>query len=347
MKNLLIIIAICLSFACIGNKQAIQDSVKVSPLENTIYLKKEDSVKVAVPIEEKAPETVLKETESQNKENKIGDQSPDISENEKAVEKRDSVKVAIPIEEKAPEIPINASKIQKEDKNTKTQSLKVPEKPKVVSKPLTHQSWNTLLSKHVSKDGTVNYKGFKQDRVAFKAYLNKLGKNMPTQDWSKKDKLAYWMNVYNAFTVKLIIDNYPIKSIKDIKNPWDLRFFKLGKKWYTLNDVEHRILRKMGDPRIHFGINCASFSCPPLLNKAFTAQNVDQQLEKLTTAFINDPKQNTITTTKIQLSKIFLWFSKDFKKAGSLIDFLNKYSKVAISKNAKRSFKSYDWTLNE
>jgi len=170
---------------------------------------------------------------------------------------------------------------------------------------------------------------------------------MPTEQWSKQDKMAYWLNVYNAYTVKLIVDNYPIESIKDIKKPWDLRFFKLGKKWYTLNDVEHRILRKMGDPKIHFGINCASFSCPSLPNKAFTGKNVNQELKKLTVAFINDPKHNTITANKIEISKIFSWFAKDFKRQGSIISFLNKYSKTTIQKNASKSFKTYDWNLNE
>ncbi len=244
-------------------------------------------------------------------------------------EKKDSIQVNKPIEEK-------------------TKEAVVEEKKPILSpKTLSHQSWNALLAKHVSKDGTVNYKGFKQDKIALRAYLKALGTNMPTETWTYEDKLAYWLNVYNAFTVKLIIDNYPIKSIKDIKDPWDLRFFKLGVKWYTLNDVEHRVLRKMKDPRIHFGINCASISCPPLLNKAFTAKNVGQELEKLTIAFINDPKQNTITPNKIEISKIFSWFAKDFKRKGSLVSFLNKYSKITINTTAKKSFKPYNWSLNE
>ncbi len=261
-----------------------------------------------------------------------------VVENDTPKEKVDAPKVTTPIEEKAPE-----TEIIKET----PQPPVIKEEPKTDTKAILHKPWNTLLTKHVTKDGIVSYKGFKQDRTALKAYLSTLSDNMPDETWTKADKLAYWINVYNAFTVKLIIDNYPIKSIKDIKDPWDLRFFKLGKKWYTLNDVEHRILRKMGDPRIHFGINCASFSCPRLLNKAFTAQNVDQELEKLAIAFINDPKRNTITAQNIQLSKIFSWFAKDFKREGTLINFLNKYSKIAINDNAKKSFRTYDWNLNE
>ncbi len=155
------------------------------------------------------------------------------------------------------------------------------------------------------------------------------------------------MNAYNAFTIKLIVNNYPIKSIKDIPKPWDLRFFQIGKKWYNLNEIEHQILRKMGDPRIHFGINCASFSCPPILNKAFTAANVDKELEKLAIAFVNDTKRNEINANSIKLSKIFQWFGKDFKNNGSLIDFLNQYADIEINADAKKSFLDYNWNLNE
>ncbi len=210
-----------------------------------------------------------------------------------------------------------------------------------------HQIWDDLLKKYVSANGQANYKGFKKERSLLKTYLNALSKNMPNENWSKSDKLAYWMNAYNAFTVKLVIDNYPVKSIKNIEKPWEFRFIKLGAKWYTLNDIEHRILRKMKDPRIHFGINCASFSCPSLLNKSFTAQNVDQELEKLTISFINDPKHNTISANTIKLSKIFLWFGKDFKTKGSLIQFLNTYSKTKINEKAKKSYRVYNWSLNE
>lgn len=210
-----------------------------------------------------------------------------------------------------------------------------------------HNSFNTLLSNFVSPKGNVNYPEFKKQWSTLRSYIAELGENMPTEAWTKNDKLAYWMNAYNAMTVDLILRNHPLVSIKDIKDPWDQRLWKLGSKWYNLDEIEHQILRKMGDPRIHFGINCASFSCPPLLNEAFTADTVDAQLEKLAFQFINDSKRNTITTTSIEVSKIFNWFSKDFKTDGSLIDFLNKYSETPISPNAKTRYMDYDWTLNK
>jgi hypothetical protein len=210
-----------------------------------------------------------------------------------------------------------------------------------------HTIFNNLLEENISEKGETNYKGFIKNKTIFKSYLIALSENMPAEKWTKEDKLAYWMNTYNAFTIKLIIDNYPTKSIKDIKNAWDSRFFKLGSKWYNLSDIEHKILRKMNDPRIHFGINCASFSCPPLLNRAFTANNVHNELDFLAHQFINDKSRNTISENSIQLSKIFQWYAKDFKTEGSLIDYLNKYTDITIENNAKKSFRKYDWNLNE
>jgi len=108
-----------------------------------------------------------------------------------------------------------------------------------------HTIFNTLLEQNVSKTGETNYRGFIKKKTIFKSYLTALSENLPTEKWTKEDKLAYWMNTYNAFTIKLIIDNYPTQSIKDIKNAWDSRFFRLGKKWYNLSEIEHKILRKI------------------------------------------------------------------------------------------------------
>ncbi|WP_239540761.1 DUF547 domain-containing protein [Spongiivirga citrea] len=210
-----------------------------------------------------------------------------------------------------------------------------------------HDVFDALLKKHVTDQGNVNYKAFKADRTELKTYLTSLSNNMPKDDWKREDVLAYWINAYNAFTIKLIIDNYPTKSIKDIKDPWGARFFKLGKKWYNLNEIEHQILRKMDEPRIHFAINCASVSCPQLFNEAFKADTLEEQLTTATKVFLSDTSRNELTANSIKVSKIFKWFSKDFKKDGNLIDFLNKYSEVAISNKAKLSYMDYDWNLNE
>ncbi len=220
------------------------------------------------------------------------------------------------------------------------------EKTIELNKTFNHSAWTALLQKHVSNQGNVNYKGFKEDSKNLDAYLNSLSKNTPQEPWSKADKLAYWINAYNAYTIKLIIDNYPIKSIKDINNPWDKQFV-LNKKIYTLNDIEHKILRKMGDPRIHFGIVCASVSCPKLQNTAFESSKIEEQLNRATKEFLADPKRNILLEKSVKISKIFKWFSSDFKQSGSLIDFLNKYSEITISQKASKSYKDYDWNLNE
>lgn len=209
-----------------------------------------------------------------------------------------------------------------------------------------HTVWNELLTQYVTPDGKVNYDGFRKNSTTLRAYIKALGENMPNERWTKNDKLAYWMNAYNAMTVDLIVRNLPLASIKDIDKPWDQRLWKLGEKWYNLDEIEHKILRKMDEPRIHFGINCASFSCPPLLNAAFTSKTVDFQLEQLTATFINDTKRNTITSDEIKISKIFNWFAKDFKQNGSLIDFLNTYASTTINNNARVRYLDYNWSLN-
>lgn len=216
-----------------------------------------------------------------------------------------------------------------------------------ISQSINHGKWNALLQKNVSKNGNVNYKGFLKDSQDLQAYLTELSTNVPTKSWSKNATLAYWINAYNAYTVKLIIDNYPVKSIKDINDPWGKKFFSLGNKKYSLEEIEHEILRKMDEPRIHFAINCASFSCPNLLNEAYTEAKLEKQLVSVTKSFINDKMKNTITTNKIEISKIFDWFGGDFKKKGSVIDFLNQYSAIKISTKANVSYKEYNWSLNE
>ena len=210
-----------------------------------------------------------------------------------------------------------------------------------------HQKWNDLLQKHVSENGNVDYKGFKKEEVALQSYLELLSKNLPEKSWTKNATLAYWINAYNAYTVKLILDNYPIKSIKKINSPWDAAFINLGNKKYSLGEIEHKILRKMNEPRIHFAINCASYSCPNLLNEAYTEKNLNNQLDAAAKSFINDKTKNTITANSIEISSIFDWFTADFKKKGTLIDFLNKYSAVKINAKAKISYKEYNWNLNE
>jgi len=221
------------------------------------------------------------------------------------------------------------------------------------ARPVTHEIWDSLLRDHVSDAGKVNYKGFIKDSIKFNRYLDLLSKNHPNEkNWSKEEQLAYWINAYNAFTVKLIVDHYPIKSIKDIKNGipfvntvWDIKFIKIEDRTYDLNNIEHGIIRPtFKDPRIHMAVNCASISCPKLQNRAYTGDKINEQLDDAAREFLSDTGKNKITPEKAQLSKIFDWYGGDFD---SVTDFVNKYSQVKISKNTKIEHLEYDWGLNE
>lgn len=210
-----------------------------------------------------------------------------------------------------------------------------------------HNIWDGLLKKYVSIDGNVNYKDFKKNANVLNTYIDYLSTQIPSKKWSKQEQLAYYINLYNANTIKLIIDNYPVKSIKDINNPWSKKHIKIGDKAFSLSEIENDILRKMDEPRIHFAINCASASCPRLLNTAYNSENVEELLEKATKDFIANSEKNKISKEKIQISKIFKWYKSDFNQKGSLIDYINKYSTEKILPDASISYLEYDWGLNE
>ena len=213
--------------------------------------------------------------------------------------------------------------------------------------PPAHKGLDSLLQKYVSDAGKVDYKGLKTDKAALDAYCDLLSANPVQEHWSREEKMAYWINAYNAFTLKLITDHYPTKSIMNFDGgkTWDIRRIRIGGKKYSLNNIENDILRpQFGDARIHFAINCAARSCPPLWNHAYTAENLETTLESRARAFINNSKYNTIAANRARVSKIFEWYAADF---GDLKSFLNRYSDVALNKNAAVSFNEYDWALNE
>lgn len=211
---------------------------------------------------------------------------------------------------------------------------------------VSHDIWNTLVGLYVSDNGAVNYKGFKQSSGRINVYLQQLSQQSPQESWSREEQMAYWINLYNAATVALIVEHYPLKSIMDIDKPWDKAFVKVGSKTYSLNQIEHEILRpQFQDPRIHFAVNCASQSCPELLNEAYTADKLNQQLEKQAKAFINNPKHNSVANAEV--SQLFNWYKDDFIKKGTVVDYLNTYSNTPFKKGTKLSFREYDWNLND
>lgn len=226
------------------------------------------------------------------------------------------------------------------------------------SKPISHALYDSLLRKYVNEEGLVDYKGFIKDSVAFNKYLDLLSQNHPSEtNWSKEEQLAYWLNAYNAFTIKLITNYYPVASIKDIKkgtpfvsDTWTIDFIKIEGQTYDLNNIEHGIVRpKFNDPRVHFALNCASISCPKLLNEAYRAEKLNEQLDAQARDFLKDKSRNKIVSSdKAQVSKLFTWFEGDFKKtAPSVIAFINKYSDVKLSEKAKLAYLDYDWKLNK
>ena len=224
------------------------------------------------------------------------------------------------------------------------------------SSPVGHDIWNDLLQKNVGANGHVNYKGFKSEEAQLEKYLDILRAAHPnTEKWSKDERLAYWINAYNAFTIELIIKNYPCKSIKDlggaiykVNTPWDIKYITIQGITYDLNNIEHDIIRKeFNEPRIHFAVNCASVSCPNLRNEAFVASRLNEQLDDQARKFINDKSKNNISANSVQLSKLFTWFKADFTKQGTVVDFINRYSTVKLSDKAKIDYLEYNWNLNE
>jgi hypothetical protein len=223
-------------------------------------------------------------------------------------------------------------------------------------KPPSHKAWDDLLRRHVRDDGFVSYAGLKKDSLALNSYLSTLSMCPPSKSWNEKERLAYWINAYNAFTVQLIIRHHPVKSIKDIgpklaiplvNSVWDVKFIDVSGVRVSLNRIEHEILRKeFNEPRIHFAIVCASYSCPTLLNRAFTAELLEKQLEAHAIAFINDPLRNRISNETLELSSIFNWFKGDFTKDGTLPDYIKRYAATAVTDRPKVSFMDYDWSLN-
>lgn len=209
------------------------------------------------------------------------------------------------------------------------------------------EGWDQLVQQYVTPGGLVDYTAIKNDKE-FTKTLNLFSAQAPdAKKWTKEQQLAYWINVYNAFTVKLIVDHMPIKSIKDIEEPWKKEFIELGNSTYSLDQIEHEILRKQFDePRIHFALNCASFSCPVLPNRALKAETLDATLDRLTRDFLNDIHRNRISARKADVSQLFEWFAEDFESVGGVRAFIKEYRGKAIDPDLELTYIKYDWRLN-
>ncbi len=246
-----------------------------------------------------------------------------------------------------------------------------------------HAAFSALLKKHVvlvdgGKTSKVNYVALGKDHDALKNYLESISKVSEAEfnGWTKPQRMAFLINAYNGFTLELILQNYPTKSIKDIggtfDNRWKRKFFKLFGQDSYLDKVEHETLRKPGafdEPRVHFAVNCASIGCPALREEAFTADKIDKQLEEQTSRFLSDRSRNRYDAKsgKLEVSMIFKWFKEDWESGykgfdgktpaiKSREDYFARYAKLLADAPADQqkiadgkvgiSFLDYDWSIN-
>ena len=231
-----------------------------------------------------------------------------------------------------------------------------------------HGAWTKVLEKF-SKQDDLDYAGLKASRAGLDAYLASLESvtSEAFAKWTREQRYAFWINAYNAYTVQRVVDHYPVKSIKDIGSiftkVWDQRFIKLTAlypaadgKPLSLNDIEHGILRpEFRDARVHAAVNCASKGCPPLKKTAFTAKDLDSQLDDQVRLWLADPKRNAFDAKAkhASVSKIFDWFAEDFKRdGGSLNEWLARYAPKEHqawlgAAGVRVSHNDYDWKLND
>jgi len=225
----------------------------------------------------------------------------------------------------------------------------------------THAAFTNILSKHV-KSELVDYASLKKNPAPLNAYLDTLAAvpESAFNKWDKNQQMAFLINLYNAATLKLIIDHYPIKSIKDIgsaiKGPWKQDVVRVFGKVQSLDHIEHNLLRpNYKDPRVHFGVNCASIGCPALRADAFQASMLDAQLDEQGRIFLRDASKNRLDDKNktLYLSDIFDWFKDDFaNKSGTIEKFISSYVNDADRKLIQQgglAIKNtkYDWNLNQ
>jgi len=242
-----------------------------------------------------------------------------------------------------------------------------------------HQPWNKLLQEfvHPIRDGqstAVDYSGFKKATPRLEAYLNDLAV-ISKQDFKQmkpNDQLAFLINAYNAWTISLVLKNYPnIESIKDYgsfwKSPWSLKIVKLFDTIYTLDDIEHNLIRDKHfeayglDPRIHFAVNCASIGCPALATHAYEGDKLEQQLNTAAETFLSDNERNRLDGKTFKVSPIFKWYEDDFtagwQDTQSVSQFLLYYGqafgldkaqvKQRRSQDIAVDYTEYNWNLND
>ena len=212
-----------------------------------------------------------------------------------------------------------------------------------------------LLHKYL-KNGVVDYGGFKNDEAKLDQYL-KILEEADVKSLPRNEQFAFYINAYNAWTIKLILSHYPgVESIKDLgslfKSPWKKKIARIGGDVMTLDYIEHDTLRhRFKDPRIHFAVNCASKSCPPLRSEPYRGAVLERQLTEMTKGFINDPDYNRLEGKTLYVSNIFKWYSDDFND--DIVGFFRQYAEGNLREILRKQagemdveYLDYDWSLN-
>lgn len=226
-----------------------------------------------------------------------------------------------------------------------------------------HDAWDRFVKTYVSgfSDG-VNRVAYADvtdaDRKLLEGYVDTQAA-VPISAYNRDEQRAYWINLYNALTVKVVLDHYPVKSIRQIKphffsiGPWREKRITVEGEQLSLDDIEHRILRPIWhDPRLHYALNCASVGCPNLLNRAFTAANSETFLTQAARAYINNPRGAQLRNGRLIVSSIYKWYREDFGNTDQgVIDHLRHYAEPALSAQLREITRiaadRYDWTLND
>lgn len=219
-----------------------------------------------------------------------------------------------------------------------------------------NQLFQNVLNASVNK-GLVDYETIKSNPDDLNNYLAQSSETSTTtfDSWSKAEQLAFLINLYNAQTLALVAENYPVKSIKDISadsgGPWEQPIVNLFGKKITLNALEHEVIRKnYPEPRIHFALVCAALGCPVLINTPYEAETLDTQLEEQTKVFLSSKDNNSIDMNQkiLMLSPIFDWYEEDFSAtSGSVLEFVNPYFDNQANSDFKIVYTNYDWSLND
>lgn len=219
----------------------------------------------------------------------------------------------------------------------------------------THAALNRLLAQHVN-EGWVNYGTLDEQRHQLSAYAKSLAQ-APVQSFSRDQQLAFWINAYNAFTLQLILEHKPKRSIRDINGAWDKYRFTAGGRALTLNQIEHEIIRKQfNEPLIHMVLVCAAKSCPILESQAFTATDLRERLQQAARRFARDRSKNRYLPKekKLVVSKIFEWYGDDFVSryaaGGNKLDAIRGYFSTFLNEplpsDLSVTYGDYDWRLN-